>query len=108
LDSAASRGGNRGELGAHSLTSNANPSAHLITGLNGFSNNPSMASASFGFGAVPEGGGSYLRGGESEEDEPPATPTTLVPINQKKPGSALPAANNRKRSVQDGKLPEVQ
>jgi hypothetical protein len=101
LDSAASRGGNRGELGAHSLTSTANPSAHQITGLHGFSNNPSMASASFGFGAGPEGGGSFLRGGESDEEEPATN-------NQRKPGSALPAAGNRKRSVQDGLLPQIQ
>lgn len=104
LDSAASRGGTRGggDPFSQSQLSAQNPSAHLIQGLAGFNSNPSIAS--YGFGA-PEGS-SVLR--ESEEEEPPASPMpgTLAPIVQRKPGSA--AANPRKRSALDGKLPEVQ
>jgi hypothetical protein len=99
---AASRSGTRGHdaLLSPSQLSAQNPSVHQIMGLAGFNNNPSIAS--YGFGAPPESSA-----GEDEEGPASPMPGLLAPINQRKPTSAQPA-NPRKRTAQDGRLPEVQ
>lgn len=119
LDSVASRGGTRGELGSQSMLSHlaGNVPNHNFGGggnggggSHGNSNNLSAvgSTASYGYGAPVDGGGSLLRGGESDEDEPPASAplTSLAPINRK---ASQSAQGNRKRSNagEGTKLPEV-
>lgn len=112
LDSVASRGGTRGELGSQSMLSHlAGHTPNHNFGGGGNNNNLSNvgSTASFGFGAPGDlgGGGSLLRGGESDEDEPPASSSlTLAPINNRKGNQS--AAGRKRSTAGDGtKLPEV-
>ena len=103
LENASRTGTRAGDQHSHSLLGGSanNPSLHSIHpgSLQAFNH----SIASYGYGAAPDGSMFH----DTDNEEPPATPSILVPIGKKHTGS-LQQGNTRKRSVQDGKLPEVQ